>query len=210
MTPVRRLFTCLCLCLLFYAAASASAAEPSLHDLEIQAHEFVTNRQWGKAQKVYRQILKEKESLYGHDDARLVKPLNDVVRVTCIDGKCEATIPYLKQILEIRLKTTGANSEQVATSYLLLGEAYEKMHDYANALSYFRKAVHIHETLSGKSSNQALGNRLNVIRVMKESGDIPSAKKETQECLALVESSKSDNQSLKNVMLDYQKQLQRH
>jgi tetratricopeptide (TPR) repeat protein len=208
MTPVCRIL--LCLCLLSGAASAASAAEPTLHALEIQAHEFVTNRQWGKAQKVYRQILKEKESLYGHDDARLVKPLNDVVRVTCIDGKCEATIPYLNQILEIRLKTIGANSVQVATTYLLLGEAYEKMHDYANALSYFRKAVHIHETLSGKSSNQALGNRLNLIRVMKEKGDIEAAQKETQECLTLVESNKDGNQSLKNVMLDYQKKLQNH
>jgi tetratricopeptide (TPR) repeat protein len=142
----------------------------SLAELDRQAKSYAQHKQWNKAQQSYKEILRRQQREFGAEDFRLAKPLSDVVRVTCIDGKCAATVPYLKQLLQVRQKHFGPVHPQVATTLLLLGEAYEKMKDYDNALVFFRQAAQMQETLTGKDSPISIGTRRNTIRVLKEKG----------------------------------------
>jgi len=184
---------------------STSDSTVSLDQLNQQAKSYADHKQWGKAQQSYKEILKRRQKEYGSDDFRLDKPLSDVVRVTCIDGKCAATVPYLKQILQIRQKHFGPVHPLVATTLLLLGEAYEKMNDYENACAFFRQTAQMQATLTGKDSQMTIGTRLNTIRVLKEKGDYIGANKEVQECLTLIGVDKSGSKYFQNVLTDYQK-----
>ena len=154
--------------------------------LEKKGRQFSTTRQWGKAQAVYRQVLQLREKEWGREDVRLIQPLNDVIRVTCVDGRCADTVPYLNRLLAIRLKKFGRQHADVATTYALIAEANEKMHRYPAALKNFGEAVKIRDLLYGKTDALAISSRVNMIRVFLKNNDKPAARKVMEECQALL------------------------
>jgi tetratricopeptide (TPR) repeat protein len=193
------------LALLVPLSAGAQESIIAISDLDTQAVACEKHQQWGKAQQLYTEILHRQQAILHADDIRLIKHLNDVVRVNCIDGKCSTAIPYLEQLLKIRQKHFGPYNTEIAISYLLLGEAYEKMHDYDRACTYFRQAVQMQAHLTGANSNDTIGYRVNIIRSLKEKEDYAGAKKETAECLSLLAGNKNADTRLKSAILDYQK-----
>jgi hypothetical protein len=113
-------------------------------------------------------VLKIDEQKYGRESPMLITPLNDVIKVTCVTGKCYDTIPELKRLLLIRRKAHGAHSREVPITLLLLGEAYEKHDDFAHAVTYFSEAVAVEKKISGEHSGMAAALAKNTERAQME------------------------------------------
>jgi tetratricopeptide (TPR) repeat protein len=171
-----------------YALPQADVAPKSgaISALEEKGREYSNRRQWGKAQDVYRQILIKRQKQWGRDDVRLVGPLNDLVRVTCVDGKCADTVPYLRDLLSIRLKKFGQWNADVATTYALVAEANEKMQRYPEAKKNFLEAIKIRDHVFGETAAISVRSRINVIRVALKSQDKTAAGAMLHECRALL------------------------
>ncbi len=129
---------------------------------------YASDKKFGDARSAYQRVLKIDEQKYGRESPMLITPLNDVIKVTCVTGKCYDTIPELKRLLSIRRKAHGAHSREIPVTLLLLGEAYEKHGDFAPAVSYFTQAVSTEKRISGEKSDMAAALAKNVERAKKE------------------------------------------
>lgn len=186
-----------------FSAELSSSKSAEIKALEEKGRDYTTRRQWGKAQIVYGQILEKLQKQWGPDDPRLIKPLNDVVRVTCVDGKCSDTVPYLKSLLKIRLKKFGEWHADVATTYALLAEANEKMQKYGEAIRYFREAIKVRDHVFGKTSSMAVRTRLNVIRVALKNKDKTTARAMQLECQTLLDAQRKPEPELEKILSYY-------
>ncbi len=187
-------------------ALPQAAQEPISGDiavLETKGREYSNRRQWGKAQEVYGQILKKRQKQWGRDDVRLVGPLNDVVRVTCVDGKCADTVPYLRDLLSIRLKKFGEWHADVATTYALVAETNEKMQRYPEAMKNFLEAIKIRDHVFGKTAAISLRSRMNVIRVALKNKDKAQARAMLLECRTLLSAQKRPEPELDKLLSYY-------
>jgi len=137
----------------------------SLEDL---AGLYARRKKFADARTTYLKILKIKESIYGRENPILIPRLNDVIKVTCAGGLCYNTIPELKRLLSIRQKAFGANSTDVPITLQVIGEAYEKHNDYAEALKYFRQAVSVQKNISGANSVMVSALTKNVDRILNK------------------------------------------
>lgn len=183
---------------------SAADLKPEAVDALVKkAREYSNRKQWGKAQIVYRQILEERQKQWGRDDIRLVGPLNDVVRVTCVDGKCFDTMPYLSKLLSIRLKKSGPWNADVATTYALIAEANEKMQHYPEAIGNFKEAIKIRDHVFGKTDAMSVRTRLNVIRVALKNKDKAAARAMLLECQSLLSAQRKPQPDLEKLLSYY-------
>lgn len=171
--------------------------------LEKKGRQYSTTRQWGKAQAVYRQVLALREKEWGREDVRLIGTLNDVVRVTCVDGRCFDTIPYLHRLLAIRLKQFGTLHADVATTYALIAEANEKMRRYPAAVNNFKEAIKIRDHLYGKTDAICISSRMNMIRVSLKNKDKAAARAMLQECRNLLNAGKKPAPELEKLLNYY-------
>lgn len=185
------------------AAQTKRLTEAQLKILETQGREFSNRRQWSKAQKVYRQVLQQRQKMWGNSDPRLVGPLNDVIRVTCVDGKCSDTVPFLKDLLAIRLKKLGPWHADVATTYALIAEANEKMQRYPEAIKNFNEATKVRDHIYGKTAGISVQSRMNVIRVALKRKDKVAAKAMLQECQTLLSAQNKPQPELEKVLSYY-------
>ena len=129
---------------------------------------YANDKKFGDARVAYQRVLKIDEQKYGRESSMLITPLNDVIKVTCVTGKCYDTIPELKRLLLIRRKAHGAHSREVPITLLLLGEAYEKHGDFAHAVNYFTEAVATEKKISGEHSGMAAALAKNTERAEME------------------------------------------
>lgn len=174
-----------------------------IEDLEKQGCEYSNRRLWGKAQTIYRQILIKRQEQWGRDDVRLIGPINDVVRVTCVDGKCADTVPYLRDLLSIRLKKSGRWNADVATTYALIAEANEKMQRYPEAIKNFSEAIKIRDHVFGKTAAISVRSRMNVIRVALKDKDKTAARAMLLECRTLLNAQKKSEPELEKLLSSY-------
>jgi tetratricopeptide (TPR) repeat protein len=137
-----------------------------------------------QARETYLSVLNKQERIFPKDSISLVPALNNVVRVTCAGGKCAATLPYLSELLVIRIKAFGFNHHDVLITLDLIGEAHEKDGNYPQALAYFQKARSICETTLGPSNPSTLSALTNIARVYEKEGDFLNAKKTYEHALA--------------------------
>ncbi len=184
-------------------APQAVAGADAVDALEKKAREYSNRKQWGKAQVLYRRILEERQKQWGYDDIRLVGPLNDVVRVTCVDGKCSDTVPYLSKLLSIRQKKFGSWNADVATTYALIAEANEKMQRYPEAIRNFKEAIKIRDHVFGKTAAMSVRTRMNVIRVALKNKDKATAKTMLLECQTLLTAQRKPQPELEKLLSYY-------
>jgi tetratricopeptide (TPR) repeat protein len=184
--------------------SSAAVRKPdAIESMEKKAREYSNRKQWGKAQIAYRQILEERQKQWGRDDIRLVGPLNDVVRVTCVDGKCSNTVPYLNDLLSIRKKKFGVWNADVATTYALMAEANEKMQRYPEAIKNFRESIKIRDRVFGKTAAMSVRTRMNVIRVALKNKDKAGARAMLLECQTLLSAQRNPQPELEKLLSYY-------
>jgi tetratricopeptide (TPR) repeat protein len=145
------------------------------------ARVYTSDKKFGDARVAYQRVLKIDEQKYGRESPMLITPLNDVIKVTCVTGKCYDTIPELKRLLLIRRKAHGVHSREVPVTLLLLGEAYEKHGDFAQAISYFKEAVATEKKISGEKSGMAAALSKNIERAKKELAQKQLAQKQLKE-----------------------------
>ncbi len=179
------------------------ASSRSVEALEKEGRQYSNRRQWSKAQTVYGQVLTLRQKQWGRDDIRLTGPLNDVIRVTCVDGKCSDTVPYLNDLLAIRLKKFGPWNVDVATTYALIAEANEKMQRYRQAIKSFREAIKIRDHVFGKTAAISVRTRMNVIRVALKNKDKATAKAMLLECQTLLSAQRKPQPELEKVLSYY-------
>jgi len=141
---------------------SNSCYATSLNDL---AEVYAAQRKWAQARDLFWQALDIAEAKVGKDSAELIKPLNNVVRVSCAAGNCYDTVPQLKRLLAIRKKAYGEFSKGLSINLLLLGEAYEKKGKLVEAKAYFEQAVETETRVSGKNSELTRSLAKNICRV---------------------------------------------
>lgn len=194
--------------LLVFAASTTAYCQSSdsqvdLSALEHRGREYSNKRQWARAQSVYRTILEKRRQTLPALDPRLIGPLNDVIRVTCVDGKCADTVPLLNDLLAIRLKHSGLWHADVATTYALIAEANEKMHRYPEAVKNFNQAAKVRDRIYGKSASISVQTRMNVIRIALKNGDKATAKATLAECRALIRSGGKPQPELDRVLSYY-------
>jgi tetratricopeptide (TPR) repeat protein len=150
-------------------AGESKSANPklvlALRDL---ASVYASEKKFGDARVAYQRVLKIDEQKYGLESPMLITPLNDVIKVTCVTGKCYDTLPELKRLLKIRRKAHGVYSREVPVTLLLLGEAYEKHGDFAQAVTYFTEAVATEKRISGVHSPMAAALTKNTERAKIE------------------------------------------
>lgn len=185
------------------SAAAPLSAESELKALEQKGREYSNHKQWSKAQSVYRRILEKRRKTWSAFDPRLIGPLNDVIRVTCVDGKCSDTLPFLNDLLSIRVKTLGPWHADVATTYALIAEAEEKMQRYPAAIKNFNEATKIRDRVYGKTSGISVQSRMNVIRVALKMKDKVMAKTVMQECQTLLSAQNKPQPDLEKVLSSY-------
>ncbi len=194
-------------CLPVYAEKDFQSKSNDIKALEEKGKEYSNHRQWGKAQVVYGRILQKLEKQWGTDDPRLIKPLNDLVRVTCVDGKCADTVPYLNTLLKIRVKKFGPWNADVATTYALIAEANEKMQRYPEAIKNFRQAIKIRDHLFGKTAGMSVRTRLNVIRVALKNKDKTTARAMQLECQTLLSAQRNPEPELEKLLSYYARKI---
>lgn len=182
------------------AACAAVENNQQVDAMEKQARELSNKRQWAKAQVLYKRVLDSRRKQWGPDDYRLIAPINDVIRVTCVDGKCADTVPYLNDLLRIRLKKFGRRNADVATTYALIAEANEKMHRYNEALAHFKQAVEIRDQLFGKTAEMSVRTRMNLIRVSLKKNDKVAARKTLQECQTLLSATRKPRPEMEKLL----------
>jgi tetratricopeptide (TPR) repeat protein len=187
--------------------APSAGADPEMNALEKQAREYSDKRQWAKAQAVYGSILEKRRREWGPDDFRLVGPINNVVRVTCVDGKCADTVPYLQDLLRIRLKKFGLRNADVATTYALIAEANEKMRRYDEAMKNFGEAVQIRDELYGKTAEMSLRTRMNLIRVAIKKNDKAAARKNLQQCQTLLSATRKPRPEMEKLLSHFAEKI---
>lgn len=185
------------------SAQTKRLSESDLKSLETQGREYSNRRQWSKAQKVYRLVLHQRQKMWGTRDPRLIGPLNDVIRVTCVDGKCSDTVPFLKELLAIRLKQLGPWHADVATTYALIAEANEKMQRYPEAIKNFNEATKVRDHIYGKTAGISVQSRMNVIRIALKNKDKAAAKSMLQECQTLLSAQNKPQPELEKVLSYY-------
>ncbi|MBX9949443.1 MAG: tetratricopeptide repeat protein [Candidatus Obscuribacterales bacterium] len=180
-----------------------AAPQADLNALEKRGREYSNGKQWSKAQSVYREILAIRRKSWDASDPRLIGPLNDIIRVTCVDGKCSDTLPFLNELLAIRLKRLGTWHADVATTYALIAEANEKMQRYPEAIRNFNEATKIRDRVYGKTSGISVQSRMNVIRVALKQKDRVTAKSVLQECQTLLSAQNKPQPDLEKVLSYY-------
>lgn len=185
------------------AHCQPSSSQGDLSALERRGREYSNKRQWARAQSVYRTILEKRRQTLPPLDPRLIGPLNDVIRVTCVDGKCADTVPFLNDLLAIRLKHSGPWHADVATTYALIAEANEKMHRYPEAVKNFNQAAKVRDRIYGKSASISVQTRMNVIRIALKNGDKAAAKATLEECRALIRAAGKPQPELEKVLTYY-------
>lgn len=190
-------------CLVNQVQAAPAMSEAQLKMLEAKGREYSNHKQWSKAQGVYRNILEERRKTWSANDPRLIGPLNDIIRVTCVDGKCSDTVPFLGELLSIRVKKLGPWHADVATTYALIAEANEKMQRYPAAIKNFNEATKIRDRLYGKTASISVQSRINVIRVALKNRDKANAKATLQECQALLSAAREPQPELEKVLSHY-------
>lgn len=183
--------------------AAPLSSESELKALELKGREYSNHKQWSKAQSIYRRILEKRRKSWSASDPRLIGPLNDIIRVTCVDGKCSDTLPFLNDLLSIRVKTLGPWHADVATTYALIAEANEKMQRYAEAIRNFNEATKIRDRVYGKTSGISVQSRMNVIRVALKMKDKVTAKAVMQECQTLLSAQNNPQPDLEKVLSYY-------
>lgn len=179
----------------------------SVESLEREARKYSDRREWGHAQAAYGKILAINEKRWDKEDPRLLLSLSNVVRVTCVDGKCADTLPYLNRMLAIRQKQLGPHHADVATTYALIAEANEKMMHYKDANENFERAVEVRDAVFGKTDSISISTRLNLIRVMLKQHDFARAEKVRLECQTLAEKQKPRDQALLAKISYYRKRI---
>lgn len=179
----------------------------SVESLEREARQYSDRRDWGHAQAAYGKILAINEKRWDKDDLRLLQSLSNVVRVTCVDGKCADTVPYLNRMLTIRLKHLGPHHADVATTYALIAEANEKMLNYKDAGENFERAVEVRDAVFGKTDSISISTRLNLIRIMLKQHDLAHAEKVRSECQTLAEKQKPRDPALLTRISYYKKRI---
>jgi tetratricopeptide (TPR) repeat protein len=150
------------------AGESKSTGDRLVIALKDLASVYASDKKFGDARVAYQRVLKIDEQKYGRESPMLITPLNDVIKVTCVTGKCYDTIPELKRLLAIRRKAHGAHSRAVPVTLLLLGEAYEKHGDFSQAVIYFTEAVATEKKISGHQSAMAAALAKNTERAKQE------------------------------------------
>jgi tetratricopeptide (TPR) repeat protein len=149
-------------------ARSFKETDPRLSQtLDDLAQVYISERKFDDARLLYLRVLKIDEAKYGSSAPELIKPLNDVVRVTCASGACYDTIPYLKRLLSINQKIPGTSPRDISVNLLLIAEAYEKRGKYDEAMDYFKQAIAAEKLKSGNGPMVASLAR-NVERVRRE------------------------------------------
>ena len=134
----------------------------SLDDL---ATVFTYRKEYADARTTYLKVLKLQEEIHGKDDVSLIPRLNNVVKVTCVNGSCYDSLPELKQLAAIRQKRFGPKCTELPFNLQMIGEAYEKHGDFKTALQYFKQAVHVQSSISGPDSLLAKALSKNIERV---------------------------------------------
>jgi tetratricopeptide (TPR) repeat protein len=168
-------------------AASAGDERGRLASLNALADMYANQGKLEEARQLYLTILQAQERLQGSDSTALIPALNNVVRVTCVGGECTATLPYLKQLLEIRTKAFGPGHRDVLMTLGLIGETYEKKGDYGEALTYFQKKVSIGKRIFGPEDPFVLASSMNSGRVYLKMGDYAQAGMIFREALEIEE-----------------------
>lgn len=181
--------------------------ERYIEKLEKTARDYSNRRSWKNAQEIYGEILQKRQKQWGRDDIRLIGPLNDVVRVTCVDGKCANTVPFLNDLLAIRLKKFGKWNADVATTYALIAEANEKMQRYPEALKNFKEVILIRDKVFGKTSAMAIRTRFNVIRVALKAKNKALAKETHLECRTLLTAGRHPQPELEKLLSYYSSKI---
>jgi tetratricopeptide (TPR) repeat protein len=134
----------------------------SLDDL---AAVFSYRKEYSDARTTYLKVLKLQESIHGKEDVSLIPRLNNVIKVTCVNGSCYDSLPELKQLATIRQKRFGSKCSDLPFNLQMIGEAYEKHGDFKTALQYFQQAVAVQSKISGPDSLLAKALSKNVERV---------------------------------------------
>ncbi|HEY9760375.1 MAG TPA: tetratricopeptide repeat-containing protein [Oculatellaceae cyanobacterium] len=145
---------------------SMKKADPRVtQSLDALAAVYSYRKKYADARTSYLKVLHLQESIHGKDDASLIPRLNNVIKVTCINGSCYDSLPELKQLANIRQKRFGPKCSDLPFNLQMIGEAYEKHGDFKNALQYFQQAVAVQSKISGTDSPLAKALSKNVERV---------------------------------------------
>ncbi|PWU02100.1 MAG: hypothetical protein C5B53_02085 [Candidatus Melainabacteria bacterium] len=148
---------------------------------------FEHQRRLAEAQITYIAALKRQEKLFGADSISLVPTLESVVRVTCADGKCGSTLPYLKQLLSIRKKQLGPFHRQSLVTMQLIGEAYEKEGKFDLALKSFQEKASLTKKYFGADDLAVLNCSANIARILIKQKQYSKAEKLLKQMLQVEE-----------------------
>jgi tetratricopeptide (TPR) repeat protein len=146
----------------------------SLNDL---ANAFAHEKRLSEAQITYIAALKRQEKLLGADSIALVPTLNSIIRVTCADGRCGTTLPYIKQLLAIRQKRLGVSHRDSLLTMQLLGETYEKEGKLDLALKCFQEKTELTKNQFGSGDLAVLNCSSNVARILIKKKEYAKAEK---------------------------------
>ena len=180
-----------------------------IQSLNNLADAFGQEQRLQEAQITYKAVLIRQQRLFGSDSMTLVPTLNNIVRVTCADGKCGSTLPYLQQLLSIRNKNLGPSHRDSLVTLQLIGEAYEKEGKLDKALKYFQEEASIAKRYLGGENLTTLNSSANVARIMIKRKQYAAAERILKDMLHSEEKYDWANSPIVNTTLSSYRELLR-
>ncbi len=131
-------------------------------------------------------IAEKKEELGLNDIKRLTKEAELVDN----SGSFEIAINLWKLILKIEIKNLGKNHIDVGRSYNEIAILYSKLNRNNESISYFQKALAIHETQLGRNDQDTISVLNNLSQAYMSNDEYGNANKVINRCLLILEKNK--------------------
>ena len=142
-----------------------------------------------RAIKVFNESLKLKEKLVGADDSSLVKLLDTIAGLHCLQGRPIDAFPLLERALAISENKFGTESAEAAAALASLGNTRAQAGQFELALACLKRSLQIREKILPPTNPDLGMAACNLGTVYVQVGDYGQAMPLLERCIPLLEKS---------------------
>jgi len=122
--------------------------------LELKASYWLIKGKIEKGKELGQQALDLAQEIYGQDDPGLGSALKNICGMYGIAREYQIAIRYCEKSLVISRKALGENHDDIAKTYVYLGNIYVQMAKCRESLVYYKKAMEIYKNVLGLQNIQ--------------------------------------------------------
>jgi uncharacterized caspase-like protein len=131
------------------------------------ANLYFNEGEFGKAEDLCQQGLLIREGVYGNQHPKYAQNLMNLARILAAQANHEECVKLLLLATAIDEQKLDANDEDLVPAWWQLGEAYEALHQYPAAETWYKKLLMRDERVLGQSNPALLGDLIALASVTK-------------------------------------------